>query len=357
MVEGLSNADIAARLVLSAETVRWYVKRLYGKLEVHSRAEAIARAQALGLVVDPKARTPTPDRLCPLINPLPQDVSGRYVGNADKLAQIVNLLRQPARLISIYGRAGAGKTALACQALSDLRLIEREARSLTGIVCLSAIGMDLTLDRIVADVSRVFTDRIRIELDALARNTELPPAQKIKLVLEKIADQRIFVLLDNLETIQDPTTGVLVDADLQQLIELSSAQSSALTFLLTSREPLTLPRTLKTWEYLISLEDGPPPDDAVAFLRKFDPSGAAGLRDAAAAELRGMIEQVGGFPRALESIAGMLLEDPLLRLADVRHNVTLLQGEISAAVVQHALAQLDAEARRVLEALAIFECR
>ena len=251
MVEGLSNADIAARLVLSAETVRWYVKQLYGKLEVHSRDEAIARAQALGLAVDPKARTSTPDRLCPLIDPLPQDVSDRYVGNAGRLAQITELFQERTRLISIYGRAGAGKTALACKALADLRQADRDGRSLTGIVCLSAIGMSLTLDRIIADLSRLVTDHHQSELDALSRNTELPPAQKISLFLEKIADRRIVVLLDNLETIQNPATGELIEASLQQLIEISLAQSSALTFLLTSREPLALPRPLKTWEHLI----------------------------------------------------------------------------------------------------------
>jgi tetratricopeptide (TPR) repeat protein len=354
MVEGLTNVEIAVRLVLSAETVKWYVKQLYGKLDAHSRDEAITRALALGLVADPNADKSTPDRLCPLINPLPQDVSGRYVGNAEKLAQITDLLQQRARLISIYGRAGAGKTALACQALSNLRQADRDARSLTGIVCLSAIGANLTLDRVIADVSRLLADRSQSELDALSRNTELPPMQKIKLVLEKIADRRIVILLDNLETIQNSATGELIETSLQQLIETSIAQSGALTFVLTSREPLALPRALKTWEHLISLEDGLPPDDAVAFLRKFDPSGVAGLRDAAADELREVSEQVGGFPRALESVAGMLLEDPLLRLADVKHNVNLLQGEISAAVVQQALAHLNTEAMRVLGALAIF---
>jgi DNA-binding CsgD family transcriptional regulator/tetratricopeptide (TPR) repeat protein len=354
MVEGLTNAEIAVRLVLSAETVKWYVKQLYGKLDAHSRDEAITRALALGLFADPNTGKSTPDQLCPLINPLPQDVSDRYVGNADRLAQLMSLLQQRARLISIYGRAGAGKTALACKALSGLRQADQGARSLTGIVCLSAIGASLTLDRVIADVSRLLTDRSQSELDALSRNTELPPAQKIKLVLEKIADRRIVVLLDNLETIQNSATGELIETGLQQLIETSIAQSGALTFVLTSREPLALPRALKTWELLISLEDGLPPEDAVAFLRKFDPSGAAGLRDATPDELREVSEQVGGFPRALESVAGMLLEDPLVRLADVKHNVKLLHGEISAAVVQQALAHLNTEAMSVLEALAVF---
>src|SRR5258708_31420091 len=50
----------------------------------------------------------------------------------------------------------------------------------------------------------------------------------------------------------------------------------------------------------------------------------------------------------------MVLEDPLLRLADVKQNLNLLEGEISAAVVQQALAHLSGDAMHVLDALAIF---
>ena len=158
MVEGLSNAEIATRLVLSTETVKWYVKQLYSKLEAHSRDEAIARALVLGLAIDPRAEPASPDRLCPLINPLPQDVSDRYIGNADRLAQIMDWLQQRVRLISIYGRAGAGKTALACKALADFRQADRNLQSLTGIVCLNVIGASLTLERVITDLSRLFTD-------------------------------------------------------------------------------------------------------------------------------------------------------------------------------------------------------
>ena len=50
MAEGLTYHDIAERLFISVNTVRYHVKGLYGKLGVSSRAEAIARARDLNLI-------------------------------------------------------------------------------------------------------------------------------------------------------------------------------------------------------------------------------------------------------------------------------------------------------------------
>jgi LuxR family maltose regulon positive regulatory protein len=46
----LSLPEIADRLVLSANTVRSHAKHIYAKLDVHSRADALTRAQELGLL-------------------------------------------------------------------------------------------------------------------------------------------------------------------------------------------------------------------------------------------------------------------------------------------------------------------
>jgi ATP/maltotriose-dependent transcriptional regulator MalT len=54
LAAGLTNREIAQRLVLSARTVETHVARVTGKLGVNSRARAVARAVALGLV-DPAA--------------------------------------------------------------------------------------------------------------------------------------------------------------------------------------------------------------------------------------------------------------------------------------------------------------
>jgi LuxR family maltose regulon positive regulatory protein len=50
MAEGLSNSDIAGRLVISVTTVKTHIGNIFNKLGVTSRTQAIARGEALGLL-------------------------------------------------------------------------------------------------------------------------------------------------------------------------------------------------------------------------------------------------------------------------------------------------------------------
>jgi two-component system response regulator DesR len=50
IASGATNREIAARLYLSPHTVKEYTSALYRKLEVRNRAEAVQRAQRLGLM-------------------------------------------------------------------------------------------------------------------------------------------------------------------------------------------------------------------------------------------------------------------------------------------------------------------
>jgi LuxR family maltose regulon positive regulatory protein len=50
IAEGLANPEIAARLFLALNTVKTHSSNIYGKLGVHSRTQAVAKARALGLL-------------------------------------------------------------------------------------------------------------------------------------------------------------------------------------------------------------------------------------------------------------------------------------------------------------------
>jgi LuxR family maltose regulon positive regulatory protein len=47
---GLTNQEVATRLFLTLNTVKAHTRNIYGKLNVHSRTQAIARSQELGLL-------------------------------------------------------------------------------------------------------------------------------------------------------------------------------------------------------------------------------------------------------------------------------------------------------------------
>ena len=47
--EGLSNKEIARNLAIAPETVKSHVKNIFSKLDVERRAQAVSRAQSLGL--------------------------------------------------------------------------------------------------------------------------------------------------------------------------------------------------------------------------------------------------------------------------------------------------------------------
>jgi LuxR family maltose regulon positive regulatory protein len=50
VAEGLTNREIGERLFLALDTVKGHNRRIFGKLEVRRRTEAVARARELGLL-------------------------------------------------------------------------------------------------------------------------------------------------------------------------------------------------------------------------------------------------------------------------------------------------------------------
>jgi DNA-binding CsgD family transcriptional regulator len=76
LAEGLTDAEIGARLHLASETVRWYNKHIYQKLGVNNRTQAVSRAAAHGLL-EPSALSPSEIPHHPAKSPI------QYAANGD----------------------------------------------------------------------------------------------------------------------------------------------------------------------------------------------------------------------------------------------------------------------------------
>ena len=50
LVDGHNLKTAAAELALSRATIAWHMRNIYQKLEVHSKAEAVAKALRAGLI-------------------------------------------------------------------------------------------------------------------------------------------------------------------------------------------------------------------------------------------------------------------------------------------------------------------
>ena len=47
---GRSNKEIADEMIMAVSTVKWYLRNIYDKLQVHRRTQAVARARELNLL-------------------------------------------------------------------------------------------------------------------------------------------------------------------------------------------------------------------------------------------------------------------------------------------------------------------
>src|SRR5262245_11673948 len=115
--DGYANGEIASRMSLSLNTIKWYSKRIYEKLDVESRTQAIKRAQTLGLFdgAGPQTRPIQPR------GNLPSSLT-TFVGRQAEIDTVKQLLKQH-RLLTLTGPGGIGKTRLALQVAEELQTL------------------------------------------------------------------------------------------------------------------------------------------------------------------------------------------------------------------------------------------
>ncbi|MEO8391753.1 MAG: protein kinase [Chloroflexota bacterium] len=142
IVAGLPNGEIAERLVVSPTTVKWYVRQIYTKLDVHNRPQAIERAHQLNLLGTRPAPPPlasdsdAPDELTivdrvpnPVMPPPAPDLFNPYkglrafqeadattfFGRAALTEQLLSRLSSSgggARFLTLVGPSGSGKSSV-----------------------------------------------------------------------------------------------------------------------------------------------------------------------------------------------------------------------------------------------------
>jgi predicted ATPase/DNA-binding CsgD family transcriptional regulator len=111
--EGLSNAEIANRLFLSLDTIKWYTKQLYSKLGVNSRTQAVLRARELHLLEPmPSFSQPIPKHNLPA-------QPNQFIGREREVSAVKQLLAAN-RLVTLTGTGGTGKTRLSLQVAVEL---------------------------------------------------------------------------------------------------------------------------------------------------------------------------------------------------------------------------------------------
>ncbi len=109
--QNLSNREIAGRLVMSLNSIKWYNQQIFGKLGVANRQEAVAKARELGLLARQAAFTQ------PAHN-LPGQISS-FIGRKREIDQVVGLVSAHP-LVTLTGAGGVGKTRLALAAAGAL---------------------------------------------------------------------------------------------------------------------------------------------------------------------------------------------------------------------------------------------
>ena len=339
---GLSNREIAQKLHLSIETVKWYNKQMFMKLGVKNRIQAVNKAAELNLL-DSEQAPPTQENTPPAGN-LPAQLTS-YVGREKEIGEIKELLKNN-RLVVLTGAGGSGKTRLSLKVGEEL---QGEYRDGVWLVELANIhDPSLVLGMIVKVLN--ITERADAPLDELLKRY--------------LGQRHLLLLIDNLEHLLAcaPLIGELL------------AAAPHLSVLGTSRERLHI---YGEQEYPVHPLDLPDPqtnmhsenlknvESIALFIKRahaVDPT--LSLDNEALQNLARICVSLDGLPLAIELCAPMVKMFPLKVIADRieesldaipsgPRNLPTRQQTLQGAI-QWGYDLLEGNEMRLFERLAVF---
>ncbi len=256
------------------------------------------------------------------------------------------------RIVTLVGPGGIGKTALAVRLLTDLEQNRWPATvaggSVDGIAYLSTRSGGITFERLFLACARMLGGTPRANLEREWARDQVTLDDKIQQLLDAMRGGSYVVLLDHIEDLLD-ADGVITDPEVRRLVDRSAATASGARLLITSRVQPSLSRDASK---PVRLKDGLPIADGIAMLRDLDPTGAAGLRDLADADLERIVTRLHGQPRALEVFAGILADDPDEEIGPLLDRF-YERGDVVDDLFKEGIERLDEPSKRVVEALAV----
>ncbi|MEU9864533.1 trypsin-like peptidase domain-containing protein [Streptomyces sp. NPDC047971] len=310
--------------------------RLHGAHEEEPDASAPARSRVIGLPVAHgielfKNRTRE------------LDLIGRHLGD-------------PAvRMVTITGRRGMGKSALAAKVMDLLDQGEwpghTEAPPPAGLVNLSTRTSGISLERLYFDCAQLLGGDHRTRLHETWA-AQLPVQEKLDELFAAMGDRLFVILMDNVEDLLHDD-GRIRDEEVALFLDCLFRARSTPRLLVTTQIPVRLGPELRRFVAQIDLAEGLRPAESVALLRELDRDGSLGIAHLSDEELLHAAVRMHGVPRALELLVGAMADDDLMLptlqevLADYAQRRDVVEG-----LVQDRHRQLDAGSRTVVGVLA-----
>jgi len=343
LAEGLSNREIAQKLFLSLETVKWYNKQLFSKLGVRSRTQAAVKARESGLL-DNEATTKK-QKPALIKHNLPVELTS-FVGREKEITEIAHLLNR-SRLVTLTGAGGTGKTRLALRVTGVIAYNYRDGAS---YVPLATINDPAKVANAIAKAVGVI------------EQPNIPLEETLSYYFKP---KQMLLLLDNFEHVL-PAVSLVTDL-------LTSAPD--LTILATSREGLRLsgeheylvpPLTLPQDELSVSVVELNRSEAVTLFVQRAQTAVAHfSLNDDNAPVVAAICRRLDGLPLAIELAAARIkLFSPDQLLTRLKSRLELLttgprdlpaRQRTLRATIEWSYNLLDEVERRLFARLSVFQ--